>query len=127
MTRNLFLLLLLLSAGCAPTQYLHKGTYDGIGVSYRWNHPTGKPSELLLRLENTTDKDLRIDLEIDLTYQGRTVETFDADTCMRAGQVLNGKLNGIYFIPQQVTTEQIRTGGTDLDLARTTVTPCDRP
>jgi hypothetical protein len=127
MIRNLLPLLLLLCAGCAPTQYLHKGTYDGIGVSYRWNHPAGKPSELLLRLENTTDKDLRIDLEIDLTFQGRTVETFNADTCMRSGQVLNGKLNGIYFVPQQVTTEQIRTGGTDLGLARTTVTPCDRP
>lgn len=127
MNRKLLLPLLLLAAGCTPTQYLHKGTYDGIDVSYRWNHPTGKPSELLLRLENTTDNALRIDLEIDLTFQGRTVETFNADTCMRAGQVLNGKLNGIYFIPQQVTTEQIRTGGTDLGLGRTTVTPCDRP
>lgn len=114
-------------AGCAAPQYLAKGTHDGVEVAYRWNHPANKPSELLLRLKNTTDTDKRIELVIDVAYQGRTLESLEADTCIRGGQTLNGKLNGIYFIPTRVNTPQIKDGGVDVDLTRTTVSPCERP
>jgi predicted RecA/RadA family phage recombinase len=80
-----------------------------------------------MKLTNTTGEDLRIDLGIDLSYQGRTVETLSADTCIRAGQTLNGRLNGIYFIPERLTTEQIKDGGTQVELSRTDVGSCDRP
>ena len=113
--------------GCAAPQYLAKGTHDGVEVAYRWNHPANKPSELLLRLKNTTENDKQIELVIDVAYQGRTVESLSADTCIKAGQVLNGKLNGIYFIPTRVTTQQIKDGGVDVDLTRTTVAPCEPP
>ncbi len=114
-------------AGCAAPQYLAKGTHDGVEVAYRWNHPANKPSELLLRLKNTTDTDKRIELVIDVAYQGRTLESLEADTCIRGGQTLNGKLNGTYFIPTRVTTPQIKDGDVDVDLTRTTVSPCERP
>jgi predicted RecA/RadA family phage recombinase len=113
--------------GCAAPQYLAKGTHDGVEVAYRWSHPANKPSELLLRLKNTTENDKQIELVIDVAYQGRTVESLSADTCIKAGQELNGKLNGIYFIPTRVTTQQIKDGGVDVDLTRTTVAPCERP
>ena len=64
--------LLLPLAGLAQGKYIHKGERDGVEMAYRWNHPTGKPSELLLRLKNTTQEDRHIALAIDLYYQGRT-------------------------------------------------------
>ena len=118
-----FLLPLLLFVSCAMPQYVSKGTQDGVEIAYRWNHPVGKPSELWLRLKNTTEQDRHIDLGIDLYYQGRTVEMFEADTCLRAGQLLNGKLNGIYFVPEQVTTAQIKDGSAEVEATRTLIQP----
>lgn len=117
--KHLFLFLLL--TACAGPSYVYKGVQDGIEVSYRWNHPANKPSELLLKLENTTDADKGVSLDLDLYYQGRTVETFRADTCMRVGQTLNGKVNGIYFIPGRLSTEQIKSGDANVELTRMVV------
>lgn len=114
--------LLLPLAGLAQGKYIHKGERDGVEMAYRWNHPTGKPSELLLRLKNTTQEDRRIALAIDLYYQGRTVEVLESDTCIRAGQSMTGKLNGVYFVPEQLTTEQIKSGDAEAELTRTLVT-----
>lgn len=107
-------------------QFVSKGTHDGVEVAYRWRHPKGKLSELQLQLKNTTTVDKRISLGIDLYYQGLTVETFEADTCLRGGQRITGKLNGFYFIPERLTTQQIKDGGTDIEVTRTAITdePC---
>lgn len=118
--------LLLLSA-CAPAQYVQKGVQDGVEFAYRWNHPPGKPSELLLKLVNTANEDKQVDLVIDVHYQGRTVEVLEADTCIRAGQTLNGKLNGIYFIPTKITTEQIKAGDAEAEITRSVVAPSHCP
>jgi hypothetical protein len=115
-----FAMLALAASTCA--QFTEKGTHDGVEIAYRWKHPPGKPSELLVRLRNMSDGDRRISLGIDLYYQGRTIETFEADTCMRAGMVLNGRLNGFYFIPQRLTAAQIKDGGADVEVTRTEVT-----
>lgn len=119
-------LLLLTLAACSGPQYLYKGEQDGVELAYRWNHPKDKPSELLLRMKNTTPGDKRIALAIDLYYQGRTVETLEADTCIRNGQALTGKLNGIYFIPERITTEQIKNGGVQVEMTNTRIEaePC---
>lgn len=119
--KPLISLSLILFASCASTQYVSKGTQDGVEIAYRWSHPAGKRSELWLRLKNTTEQDKRIDLGIDLYYQGRTVEMFEADTCLRAGQLLNGKLNGIFFVPERVTTEQIKDGSAEVETTRTLI------
>jgi hypothetical protein len=117
---TLFSLFLPLVA-CAPPEYLHKGVQDGVELAYRWNHPTGKPSELLLKIVNTTEQDKEVSLIIDLYYQGLTVETLTADTCLPAGRTMNGKLNGIYFIPTRLTTEQIKSGDATAELTRSNV------
>lgn len=127
--QNLALLLvppLLALAGCKGPEWLQKGVHDGVELSYRWNHPAGKPTELLLRMHNPTSEDRAIDLAIDLYYQGRTVETLSADTCIRAGQTMTGKLNGIYFIPERVTTEQIKSGDAKAEVTRTQARPVAR-
>jgi hypothetical protein len=114
---------MLVLSSCAAPQYVYKGVHDGVDVSYRWAHPKGKPSELLLKLENTSPEDKRLSIVLDLYYQGRTVETLTADTCIRVGQTLNGKLNGIYFVPQKLTTAQIKSGDGTVEMTRTEVTP----
>ena len=79
--RNLTFFALFLSlVACAPPEYLHKGVQDGVELAYRWNHPAGKPVELLLKMVNTTEQDKEVSLIIDLYYQGLTVETLTADT-----------------------------------------------
>lgn len=123
MKRLLLPLVALVLTACATKQYVYKGVHDGVEVSYRWAHPPGKPSELLLKLVNTANEDKQVDLVLDLYYQGRTVETFEADTCIRVGQTLNGKVNGIYFIPQRLSTEQIKSGDGTVEMTRTTIGP----
>ena len=110
-----------LLVSCGTSQFVQKGVMDGVEVAYRWNHPAGKPSELLLKLKNTDTEDRRIHMIVDLYYQGRTVETLIADTCIRSGQTLNGKLNGIYFRPEQLTTEQIKSGDAQAEVTKTEV------
>jgi len=127
MRTTLTILLTLVLASCATTKFVEKGTVDGVEIAYRWNHPVGKPSELLLRLKNTTMEDRNLNLAIDLYYQGRTLETMQADTCIRAGHTLNGKLNGIYFVPERLTTAQIKDGGAQVETTKTVVEPTHCP
>jgi len=119
--------LLFLAVACTPTSYLHKGVQDGVEMAYRWDHPAGRSSELLLKLVNTSNEDKEVDLVIDLYYQGRTIETLSADTCLKAGQTMNGKLNGIYFAPAQLTTEQIKSGDVTAEMTRSTITTTTCP
>ncbi|MCW5900409.1 MAG: hypothetical protein KIT10_14180 [Flavobacteriales bacterium] len=121
MNRLLLIPIVITLAACAPKAYVFKGVHEGVEVSYRWAHPTGKPSELLLKLVNTAQEDKRLELVIDLYYQGRTVESLSADTCIRVGQTLNGKLNGIYFIPERLTTEQIKSNDSAVELTHTRI------
>lgn len=106
-------------------QFVDKGTIDSVQVAYRWAFPKGQP-ELLLRLRNTASMDRQAALTIDLFYQGRTIETFEADTCIRASQALTGKLNGIYFRPKRITAAQVKDGSAEVDVTRTEITasPC---
>lgn len=124
--RTALLLAGLLFSATSAAQYEPKGTHDGVEIAYRWRHPKGKPSELQLRLKNITTADKRVSLGIDLYYQGFTVETFEADTCLRGGQQVTGRLNGFYFIPQRLTTAQIKDGGAEVEITRTLVIdePC---
>lgn len=119
--------LLVAMAACAPKQYVYKGVHEGVEVSYRWAHPAGKPSELLLNLKNTEAQDKRLDLVLDLYFQGRTIEIFEADTCIRSGQSLNGKLNGFYFTSQKLSTEQIKSGDSKVELTRSTIEVAECP
>lgn len=122
MKRIVPLLLAIAAIACSPKPWLYKGLHEGVDISYRWNHPEGKPSELLLRLQNTSAEDKRLELVIDLYYQGRTVETLTTYTCVRTGQTLSGKLNGIWFTPENLTTEQIKSPDVQVEMTRTDIT-----
>lgn len=122
------LLMALLMSACAMPQYIQGGEKDGVAVSYRWNHPAKGPSELLLKIANPGPSAQHVQIVLDLAHQGRTVETLSADTCIPAGRTFNGKLNGIYFIPEHLTSEQAASPETHvtvslLEASRTTKCP----
>jgi hypothetical protein len=119
--RTYLLFSLLWIAADADAQMVQKGRINGIDLAYRWRHPAGKPSELLLRMENVEPTDRRISLHVDVSYQGLTVELFQADTCVKAGAVLNGRVNGLYFRTGQLSREQIESGDVEVDVTSTTV------
>ena len=116
MKRLLPLVLVLALFGCKAPQFVQAGKKDDVSVSYRWNHATGKPSELLLKIVNESSSAQQLHLELDLYYQAFTVEQFTADTCIPAGRTFNGKTNGIYFIPQKLTPEQATSPDTKVEL-----------
>ena len=121
--KALFISLLLVLIACSTPQYLHKQVHDGIEIAYFWKHADNGPSELILRMDNVSQEDRSVALVIDLYLQGKTAETLQADTCIRAGQTLNGKLNGIYFVPAVVSTQQIKNGEVTVEMTRTLVEP----
>ena len=114
-------LFLLLAPSAAAQKFTSKGQVEGIAIGYRWSHSVGRPSELLLRLENTTTDDRQLSLELALSHQGFTVETMHADTCMEAGATLVGKMNGFWFRPSELTTAQIKSGAVDVEITRAVV------
>ncbi|MBK9596818.1 MAG: hypothetical protein IPO60_00475 [Flavobacteriales bacterium] len=116
MKKGLLLLLSTLLLGCAAPKFIQAGQEDDVSVSYRWNHRAGKPSELLLKIVNASSSPQRMHLGLDLYYQAFTVEQFTADTCIPAGRTFNGKLNGIYFVPQKLTPEQAASPDTKVEL-----------
>jgi hypothetical protein len=121
MARKFLLLMLLATSVGAQAQLVQKGRINGVDLAYRWRHPAGKPSELLIRMENMERSDRRVSLQVDLSYQGLTVELLSADTCIKAGAVLNGRVNGLYFRPERLTSDQIRSGDVEVDLTNTAV------
>jgi hypothetical protein len=125
--KNALPILLLLAISCTPPKHLHKASYEGVEVAYHWNHRKDKPSELILRMENRSLEDKRISLVIDLYLEGKTVETLEADTCIKVGRTMNGKLNGIFFTPERVTTAQIKAGEVQVEMTRTFVEPLRCP
>ena len=117
------LLLLLAITSCKAPQFIQGGEKDGVNVSYRWNHRADKPSELLLKIVNNSASAQQLHIGLDLYHQAFTVEEFSADTCIPAGRTFNGKMNGIYFIPQQITAEQAASPDTKVQLTEFTVEP----
>lgn len=112
------ILALLATAGCKAPAFTQGGQKDGVSVDYRWNHRPDKPSELLLKIANTAASARQVHVELDLYHQALTVERFSADTCIPAGRTFNGKLNGIYFIPQHLTAEQAASSDTNVEVTR---------
>ncbi|HMN06372.1 MAG TPA: hypothetical protein PKD45_11655 [Flavobacteriales bacterium] len=112
------LAVLMAATGCKAPQFILGAEQEGVSVSYRWNHRPEKPSELLLKITNNAPSARQVHVEIDLSHQALTVEQFTADTCIPAGRTFNGKLNGIYFVPQHLTPAQAASSDTKVELTR---------
>lgn len=118
-----YALLLVAVVACKAPQFTQAGQRADVSVSYRWNHPPGKPGELLLKIINNGDSARQVHLGIDLSYQAFTVEQFTADTCIPAGRTYNGKLNGIYFISRKLDAAQTASPDCRVELSEFSVEP----
>jgi hypothetical protein len=112
-----------MAIGCKAPQFVHAGAKNNVQVEYRWNIRPDKPAELLLRIANKDSSAQRIHLGLDLYYQGFTVEEFSADTCIPAGRTFNGRLNGIYFVPERLTAAQAASPDTKVELTEFSAEP----
>lgn len=113
---------LLLAATAIAQEFTPLGEQQGVSIAYRWNHSKKGPSELLLKVHNPGDTARTVHAVLDLQLDGFTNEMFTADLCVPPGRALRGKFNGVYFVPQEVTTEQIRSGATRIELSTYTTT-----
>ncbi|HEX2617100.1 MAG TPA: hypothetical protein VHL57_06120 [Flavobacteriales bacterium] len=114
---------LLIGCACMAQDYVKAGEQNGVTLSYAWSHKKGKPSALLLKIANPTDEKRQVHVDIDLAFEGLTVEQFAADTLIGAHRTFTGKLNGIYFVPTTLTPEQAASADTHVEVTRFTAAP----
>lgn len=98
----------------------------GVEAAYRWSFPRSGPPELLLRLTNNSREARTMLLGLDVTRDLLTTQELRVDTCIRAAQVLNGKLNGFWFVPEGVDRAGIEGGSIGVVLTELAIDPVER-
>ena len=86
---------------------------DGMNISTKWGKAKDaegvKRDALLFKLENSSDQAAVLSLSINFYYEGILRETGRIEgVCLNALKSSVGKLNGVYFIPEGFTPEQIK-------------------
>lgn len=122
MRSTLLLSGLLLAASVGAQEFTPLGEQQGVTIAYRWNLPKKGGAELLLKVHNPGDSARTVHGTLDLQIDGFTNEVFTVDLCVPPGRALRGKFNGVYFVPQELTPEQIRSGAAHLELSTYTAT-----
>lgn len=114
--KQVILFLLAITAGSSGYSQIGYTPYqkvDGLNVSTKWGTArdedrTKKPA-LMLAFENTNNYPVRYSFDILLYYEGVLRENGRIeDVCLDGLKSSVGKLNGIFFIPQKFTAEQLK-------------------
>ncbi len=114
--KHLILFLITITAGingCSQIGYTAYQKVEGLDVSTKWGKArdadgTKKPA-LLLAFENTNNYPVSYSFDILLYYEGLLRESGRIeDVCLDGLKSSVGKLNGIYFIPEKFTEEQLK-------------------
>jgi hypothetical protein len=87
---------------------------NGLEISTKWGTAKNAAGErkdaLMLKVENDSEKSLSLSFDVNLYYEGILRETGRIEgECIPALKSRIGKLNGIYFIPEKFTSEQLKT------------------
>lgn len=91
-------------------EYIRK---DGLKISTKWSKAKNEAGEkkpaLFFAMENLNDYDVEYSFEILLYYEGLLKENGAIEAeCLQAQKSQVGKLNGIYFIPEKFTEQQLK-------------------
>ena len=114
--KHLILFLIAVTAGINGYSQIGYTPYqkiDGLKVSTKWGKArdadgTKKPA-LLLAFENTNNYPVSYSFDILLYYEGVLRENGRIeDVCLDGLKSSVGKLNGIYFIPEKFSEEQLK-------------------
>ncbi len=116
MKSTLFLILITASFSLlAQDKYTEKLSTEKVDIHYKWKYPTKGgvegPAELLLKVKNKNQEPISISFEVAYMLDMKTVATFAVDTCLKAKKTIYGKLNGLYFISEDLSNEEIRSDG----------------
>lgn len=108
-----FCFLLISTAGYSQFGYTDYQKVDDLQISTKWAKARDadgkKKPALLLGLENTTEHAIAFSFEILFYYEGILRETGQIDEqCLDGLTSKVGRLNGVYFIPQNFTPEQLK-------------------
>ncbi len=116
-TMNLKLILVALTALLAHSAFSQKGynqyiQEEGLKFGTKWGYAKdaegNRKRALLIGIENTNKEPVTYEYTINLYYEGMLRESGAmALDCIDGLKSRIGKLNGIYFIPQKFTDEQL--------------------
>lgn len=113
-TLTLTILLALFSTSLfAQFGYTEYQKVDGLQISTKWAKARDTDGErkpaLLLATENTNDHAVAFSFDLLFYYEGILRETGRVENqCLEGLTSRTGRLNGIYFIPQNFSPEQLK-------------------
>lgn len=109
---------ILLTAQTCNTGYTTYQKTEGVTFGYKWaeakNEEGEKVPALLLEVRNENAHDILYNLSVDFYYEGILRESGPLESCVPAGRTRKGKLNGVYLLSENFTSEQIE--GSDFKL-----------
>lgn len=133
MCRKIFITLALsfiATAGFSQFGYTLYQKVDGLKISTKWGKARDadgvKKPALLIATENTNDYAVEYSFELLFYAEGILRETGKIENeCLDGLTSRTGKLNGVYFIPQKFTPEQLKSSDSNFEIESITVTKVD--
>jgi hypothetical protein len=129
MKKILMLLSLLLIVNLvAFSQYEKVKEQEGLEFSVRWVkqkwYKKNSPQMLTLQVKNLNEFPLKYDLQVEVFQKGVTVESSETKTYTIAGKTtLKGRLNGISFVMEKISADDIKSKNYELELELENVEP----
>ena len=81
---------------------------------------------LTLQIKNLNNYPMKYDLQVEVFQKGVTVESSEPKTyTIAASTTLKGRLNGISFVMEKISAEDIKTKNYELELEIENVEPVD--
>lgn len=114
----------------AQKGYTQYQKVNGLEISTKWGQAKDadgvKKDALLLKVENTGDNAVMMAMDINLYYEGMLRESGRIEgECIPALKSRVGKLNGIYFVPESFTSEQLTNSSFNFTLDKMQVEEVD--
>jgi hypothetical protein len=109
---GLLIAVFLCGAMQAQKGYSQYQKVNGLEISTKWGQAKDadgvKKDALLLKVENTEDKAVTLAMDMNLYYEGMLRESGRIEgECIPGLKSRVGKLNGIYFVPENFTSDQL--------------------
>jgi hypothetical protein len=114
----------------AFSQYEKVKEQEGLEFSVRWVkqkwYKKNSPQMLTLQVKNSNEFPMMYDLQIEVFQNGVTVESSETKTYTIAEKTtLKGRLNGISFVMEKISADDIKSKNYELELELENVKPID--
>lgn len=125
-----FILIILFAflSSFAQAQYATLKEVSGVSVSTKWTKEKWyKPKSnklLAVKLDNSTDSDVEVSFELVIYQNGVNKEMVEVERkVIKAHSNLVGKWNGVSFVPQKISQEDIASGNYEIVIEEMQVEP----